>query len=69
MEEDLAYIPQWLSDETEIAPCPCGQAMFGPIAVVKSDRGFRTGYHPPCLWRRKYHEETDDDVQWEDGSE
>jgi hypothetical protein len=46
--------------------------MMGPIAVVKSERGLKTGYHyPACLVLRKDHEELDEEdiIDWRPGME
>jgi hypothetical protein len=68
MSDEPTIIPSWLSDEDEIAPCPCGGPRIGPIAVIKSERGLKTGYHyPGCLQLRRAHEELDeeDTIDWE----
>lgn len=71
-DETNLNVPLWLSDTEAVAPCPCGGPMMGPIAVVKSERGLKTGYHyPACLVLRKDHEELDEEdiIDWRPGME
>lgn len=70
-EEDLSPVPAWLTDTEEMAPCPCGHPMLGPVAVIRGDTGMCIGYHMPgCLHLRFIHTDSDDEeIDWDDDDE
>ncbi len=46
---DDLIVPPWLSDPEAVAPCPCGDAMQGPMFLMEAENGLKYAYHYNCL--------------------